>query len=76
MTETDELDDGACPDLRPNVGEPPTLLTVAVYCGLPGGRARVPSRDELIRFCVAGHHGDCPGYRLARLGETFAAGVA
>jgi hypothetical protein len=76
MTELDDLDDGTCPYLRPNIGEPPTVLTVGVYCGLPSGSARVPSRDELIRFCVAGHHGDCPGYRLARLRETFAAVVA
>jgi hypothetical protein len=66
MTET-----SPCAYLRPNVGAPPSALSIAVYCGLPSGRARIPSRDELLRFCVTGSHGDCPGYRRARHAETF-----
>jgi hypothetical protein len=72
-----EAPDGeTCLHLRPHRGAPPTTLTVAVYCGLPSGRARVPSRDEVIRFCLGGHHGNCPGYRKARLREAFATGLA
>ncbi len=66
----------ACPYLRPNTGAPATAMTVGVYCGLPDGRARVPTRDELLRSCLTGHPGDCPGYRTARLREAFAAEIA
>ena len=27
---------------------------LGVYCRLPSGRARIPSRDELARFCTTG----------------------
>jgi hypothetical protein len=76
MTDMDALDDTACPYLRPSVDAPMTTLTVAVYCGLPSGRARVPSRDELLTFCIGGHHRDCPGYHRARMREAFASGLA
>ncbi len=76
MSDLEAFGGSACPYLRPNAGAPATTLTVGVYCGLPDGCARVPSRDELIRLCLAGHRGDCPRYRTARLREAFAAEVA
>ncbi len=66
----------SCPFIRPNVAGLPTVSTVAHYCCLPSGKARIPSRDELVRFCLTGHHGDCPGYRRIRMSETFAHGLA
>ncbi len=39
---------------------------IGVYCRLPSGRARIPSRDDLVRLCASGRYGDCPVYRRAR----------
>jgi hypothetical protein len=52
-----------CPNLGPGISDVTTRPTCAVYCRLPDGRIRIPSRDELSRFCLAGHFRDCPGYR-------------
>jgi hypothetical protein len=38
------------------------LTAVGVYCGLPGGRVRVPSMEEVKSFCVPGNFSDCPYY--------------
>lgn len=65
-----------CPYLRPAAGELATTPPYAVYCRFPDGRIRVPSRDEVTRFCASGHNLDCPGYRRAHLRETFMTGVA
>lgn len=65
-----------CPYLRPGLATGQGAPGAAVYCGLPGGRARIPSRDEFERFCAAGHYHDCPGYRRARLRETIVTGLA
>ena len=32
----------------------------AFYCRLPGGRVRIPSADDIRRFCAAGAHELCP----------------
>lgn len=56
-----------CPYLNPNGDAPLRGSLVAVYCRRAGGRVRIPSRDEIERFCASGHHLDCPGYRRARL---------
>ncbi|MBI2466729.1 MAG: hypothetical protein HYV62_02745, partial [Candidatus Rokubacteria bacterium] len=37
-----------------------------VYCRLPGGHVRIPSRDELVRFCTDRYY-DCLVYRRMRV---------
>jgi hypothetical protein len=58
-----------CPHLRPHLVGADRGISVAIYCGLPGGRARVPASDEVQRYF-------CPGYRNARVRETFTRGLA
>jgi hypothetical protein len=65
-----------CPYLWPGVPRALDPLPFAVYCRRPGGRIRIPSRDELRRFCVGARHVHCPGYRRVRLRETTATGLA
>jgi hypothetical protein len=48
--------------------------TGAVYCRLPDGTVRVPSRDETERFCTTGRQGECPGYQPMPLDGMFVAG--
>ena len=75
MNETDpELT--TCPYFRPRTDSSGDGAPYAVYCRQPGGRVRVPSRDERQRFCGSGHHLDCPGYRRAHFRETFLTGLA
>lgn len=50
-----------CPFLRPGLATGP--LTIAMYCGLPGGRVKLPSRDEIERYCAPGAFERCPTYR-------------
>ncbi|MBI4611610.1 MAG: hypothetical protein HY726_21685 [Candidatus Rokubacteria bacterium] len=65
-----------CPFLRPAMTVRLLAFPIAVYCRLPNGRVRVPSRDELIRFCTSRRSEDCPRYRLACCREPVAAGLA
>jgi hypothetical protein len=58
-----------CPFLRPDGTVPLYPFPVAVYCRLPGGRIRIPSRDELARFCTSGHYHDCLAYRRSDTGR-------
>jgi len=62
-----ELDEGRdasnCPFLMPKLSGRAGIFPVPVYCRLPNGRVRVPTRDQLVVLCSAGHHHDCPGYR-------------
>jgi hypothetical protein len=37
---------------------------------------RIPSRDELARFCTTGYHRDCLAFRQARYLETAVTGLA
>ncbi len=48
---------GACPFMFPRA----MVGRAAVYCRLPGGRARVPQPDERRRYCGGGW-GHCPSY--------------
>lgn len=75
MRETD-ADPALCPYFQPRSDGTGDGLPYAVYCRQPGGRVRVPSRDERERFCMSGHHLDCPGYPRAHLRETFLTGLA
>jgi hypothetical protein len=52
-----------CPFLGPEMAE---RLGEVLVCRLPDGKSRIPSKDELARFCTGGHHYDCPLYREAR----------
>jgi hypothetical protein len=65
-----------CPHLRPQLVGADRGISVAIYCGLPDGRARVPARDEVKRYCLDASHDFCPGYRNARVRETFTRGLA
>ncbi len=51
-----------CPFLIPKVSRRGAVFSVPVYCRLPNGRVRVPTRDQLMFLCTAGQHHDCPGY--------------
>lgn len=64
----------ACPFLRPETAERLAAFPVGVYCRLPDGRVRIPSRDELVRFCTTGRHDDCFAYRRASLRRTWLGG--
>lgn len=63
-----------CPYWSGGTAEPTKGVTYAAYCRRPDGAVRIPSREEAARFCVTGHHGDCPGYRHAHLDEMFLTG--
>ena len=65
-----------CPYLRPHRADRLAAFPMGVYCRLPDGRVRIPSRDELARFCTTGHHYDCVGFRRARYLETVVSGLA
>ena len=65
-----------CPYLRPHRADRLAAFPMGVYCRLPDGRVRIPSRDELARFCTTGHHADCIGFRRARYLETGVSGLA
>lgn len=74
MSETRMIEAAQCPFLRPMMVSDLGAFPMGVYCRLPSGRIRIPSRDELARFCSAGHHHDCPVYRRARYREIEVAG--
>ena len=65
-----------CPFLQPTMASRSELLGIGVYCRLPSGRARIPSRDEVARFCAAGKFRECPVYRRARYLEADLVGLA
>ena len=52
-----------CPYFQCVTATPGRRESYAAYCRRPDGAVRVPSIDERDRFCVAGRHHDCPGYR-------------
>ena len=52
-----------CPNVDPGISNVTAPTMCAVSCRRPDGRIRIPSRDELNRFCLGGHFRDCPGYR-------------
>ena len=52
-----------CPNVDPGISDVSGRPTCAVYCRLPHGRVRIPSRDEVSRFCLTGYFRDCLGYR-------------
>ena len=52
----------SCPFLTPKVERRRGRFPVPVYCRMPNGRVRVPTREQLAFLCTAGQHHDCPGY--------------
>lgn len=64
-----------CPYLQPRTDAGANPVSYAVYCSRRDRHVRIPSRDELTRFCVSGHHLDCPGYRGPDFSEMFLSGV-
>ena len=69
-------DAAKCPFLRPAGADHLGAFPLGVYCRLPSGRVRIPSRDELARFCTTGYHRDCLAFRQARYLETAVTGLA
>jgi hypothetical protein len=56
---------GRCPFMRPEGASSARAKTTALYCGLPGGRVRVPEPAEIARYCAAGEFEGCPTYERA-----------
>lgn len=46
-----------CPFAMPSI---PTMDDVPFYCRTPGGRVRIPTPDERVRFCRSGKYDTCP----------------
>lgn len=61
MEQDSESEVSNCPFLTPKASGR-AVFSVSVYCRLPNGRVRVPTRDQLVFLCSAGQHHDCPGY--------------
>lgn len=76
MSTTLTTDRKECPFLRPRMTSHLEAFPIGVYCRLPSGRVRVPSHDELRRFCTKGDYHDCPVYRRAHAWETTYLGLA
>ena len=75
MSETRTIERKECPFLRPRMSSHGAAFPVGIYCRLPSGRVRIPSRDELARLCTAGHYSDCLVYRRAHAWEITFMGV-
>jgi len=60
-----DLDGAPCPNLMPRPVRRPGgfPVPVSVYCRVPNGRVRVPTREQLASLCVGGRYPNCPGYR-------------
>ena len=50
-------DKPGCPFATPGVSD---TVGAAMYCRLPGGRVRVPTPDERVRYCSSGRYDLCP----------------
>jgi len=61
------MEQDSCPFLRVRSGGSPASLPTKVYCLLPSGRVRIPSRDELTRLCAAGRYCDCAVFNRGRI---------
>jgi hypothetical protein len=59
------LDEAPCPNLMPQYGRRAGGFPgpAPVYCRLPNGRVRVPTRAELASLCSDGRYVNCPGYQ-------------
>lgn len=76
MGETLTIERKECPFLRlRRAGSLEELFPTGVYCRLPSGRVRIPSHEELARFCAAGHYYDCPRFARVRAHEMDLTGL-
>jgi hypothetical protein len=57
-----DVQTAVCPFLSPGLAEGPYAVSAALYCRLPGGRVRVPTPDEIGRFCIPRDFDACPVY--------------
>ncbi len=62
MVQMSEVEAPNCPFLTPEVGGRRGVFPFSVYCRLPSGRVRVPTRDQLVALCTAGQHQKCFAY--------------
>ena len=70
MSETLTIERKECPFFRlRRAGVLEELFPTGIYCRLPSGRVRIPSHEELARFCTAGHYYDCPRFTRVRAHE-------
>ncbi len=61
MGKPNDVEAQDCPFLTPEVRGRRGVFPFPVYCRLPSGRVRVPTRDELATLCLAGQN--CPAHR-------------
>lgn len=61
----DALERGGRWFIEPALPEEGRETAFAIYCRLPGGRLRMPSREELRRFCIRGDMFGCLVHRVA-----------
>lgn len=57
-----ETERAACPLLMPGAWGLRGLAAASIYCRLPGGRVRVPPREDVARFCAPRRFEACPTY--------------
>ncbi len=76
MTESQAIELKECPFLRPRMASHLGAFPIGVYCRLPSGRIRIPSRDELARLCTTEAYRDCLVYNRAHAWETTFLGLA
>ena len=63
-----------CPYWIGGTAEPSKGRMHAAYCRRPDGAVRIPSDDEVRRYCMTGDHGDCPSHRGVVIDEMLALG--
>ncbi|HEV8440013.1 MAG TPA: hypothetical protein VGT40_18135 [Methylomirabilota bacterium] len=51
-----------CPFMKPAKPRAVGRSSTPVYCRLPRGRVRVPSREDVVRFCIPARYEECPAY--------------
>lgn len=54
-----------CPFMRPDRFTDSVARPAAISCRLPPGLVRMPSREDLARYCLPGRWEDCPTYLAA-----------
>ncbi len=74
MEPTEDAEVTDCPCLLPAIGRRGGAFPMPVYCRLPTGRVRVPTRDQLASLCTGGQHQNCPGYRRWASHSTWTGG--
>lgn len=76
MGEPSTIEQEQCPFLRPRKANTLGSFPTGIYCRLPSGRVRIPSRDGLRRLCTTEDYRDCLVYRRAHAWEITFLGLA